>query len=432
MAIVFCNDGGSNTSPYDTWAKAAQLFLTAVDFASLTDNVIHIGADHTEAIGTTTYTFPGIIDDPTRVISVTPDTTTYSKASSAQLTSSGTNDINIGGSVEFYGVFFELGDDLSFNGLKTFFDDSTIELSRTGGSLISAQADKALVRLKNTLVDYSGATGTPSPIILADVTWIWEGGAVSYGGNRHSSLFNLGAEPANVIMSGVDLSALDTAIINIAGTDGVVAEIHHCLLNSSVSMTTGTINSLRTRVLMSGCDDTTGNKLYRLEYVDFWGSTVHDDATFRTTGGASDGTTPISLKMVSTANAVEFSEPTKSLPIPGKWIDSTGSKTFTVNCLWDSAIDIQNDEVWLELEFLEAAADTDSAFADDRSADILAAPADQTTNAVPWTISPSMTNANEFEVSVTVTVNRVGPVIARVCLAKPSTTIFVDPKIEVT
>jgi len=59
--------------------------------------------------------------------------------------------------------------------------------------------------------------------------------------------------------------------------------------------------------------------------------------------------------------------------------------------------------------------------------DITSTPADQTTNATAWT--ETLTNDNEFELAVTVTVNRVGPVIARVCLAKPSTTIYVDPLI---
>ncbi len=83
----------------------------------------------------------------------------------------------------------------------------------------------------------------------------------------------------------------------------------------------------------------------------------------------------------------------------------------------------------LEIEFLEASADVDSAFADDRMADITATPTDQANNAESWTGTSGFANENTQEVAVTVTVNRVGPVIARVCLAKPSTTIYVDPLI---
>lgn len=180
---------------------------------------------------------------------------------------------------------------------------------------------------------------------------------------------------------------------------------------------------------MSGCDDTTGNKLYRLEYVDYWGSTVHDDAIYRDSG-ASDGAANISWKMVSTANAREFSEPTKSPPIVA-WVDSIGSKTFTVHINRDNATDLDNDEIWLEIEYLEASADVDSALADDRITNILATPAAQATSTEAWTGTSGFTNENKQRLDVTVTVNRVGPIVARVCLATPSVTVYVDPKVEI-
>ena len=181
---------------------------------------------------------------------------------------------------------------------------------------------------------------------------------------------------------------------------------------------------------MSGCDDTTGNDLYRLEYVDYYGSIVHDDAIYRTAGAKDPDGNNISWKMVTTANAKEFSEPLISTPIV-KQIKTTGSKTFTVHVNWDSAIDLDNDEIWLEVEYLEASADVDSAFANDGLADILATPAAQATSTEAWTGTSGFTNENKQKLDVTVTVNRVGPVICRVHLAKPSVTVYVDPKVEV-
>ncbi len=34
MADIFCDDGGSSTAPYETWAKAATTYLVAVDAAA--------------------------------------------------------------------------------------------------------------------------------------------------------------------------------------------------------------------------------------------------------------------------------------------------------------------------------------------------------------------------------------------------------------
>ena len=437
MALVFCNDGGSNTAPYETWDKAATTFLVAVDHASAGDDII-IGHDHTEDPGvSTTYTFPGTIAAPNRVISATStaggSVVTYNKADNIQVdNNAGTRDFTFQGVVHLWGVSFRCSDDIFSNTANTFitFYDSIIELS---GALakwtIGSSSGRNTLRLIDTDVNWSGGGATSYWSFASIGTFEWHGGTYLHSGTQPTSLFNDGTEQFLIDISGVDFAALTSAFFDVSDTVHTVASLHHCLLNSGVALTTGTINNHGTRILMSGCDDTTGNALYRMEYVDFWGSTVHDDDIFRTTGGASDGTTPISWKMVSTANAVEFSEPTKS-PSIYAWVDSTGSQTFTVQCLWDSVTDIQDDEIWLEIEFLEASADTDSAFADDRMADITATPADQTTNATAWT--ETLTNDNEFALAVTVTVNRVGPVVARVCLAKPSTTVYVDPKIEIT
>ncbi len=435
MAIRHINDDGSNTSPYETWAKAATTTATAVTGSAAGDE-FRIGADHAEnTAGNVTYTFPGTQSNPNKFVSMTVDTTTYNKADNIQVDTGANNDMNINGSVQFYGVSFKIGDDSTWiNSSNNFlyWEDCLLEFANGGSVLtVGATAGRTSIELKNTDITFS-ASGSGRGFAITASSFRWDGGQLLVTGPSFpTALFNGGTRMAVVNVSGIDMAQLESAIVDISDTKPQLVQLHNCLLHASVALTTGTIVERSTRVYMTGCDDTTDNKLYREEYEDFWGTTVSDDATFRTTGAPSDGTTPISWKMDSNGNAVEFTDPTKSPPIVA-WVDSTGSKTFTINCLWDSAVDIQDDEVWLELEFLEASADTDSAFADDRMADIQATPADQTTNAVPWTISPSMTNANEFEVAVTVTVNRVGPVIGRVCLAKPTTAIFVSQKIDIT
>ncbi len=440
MAIVFCNDDGSNTAPHETWAKAATTFLVAVDFASAGDD-IHIGADHAETPGTVTYAFPGTKTAFNRVISVTVDTTTYNKADNVQIDAAvTTDDVTITGHVQFYGVSIKIGDDLNVNQAASemqVYDDCLLELTRVSSFFaLGSTSGGAHTIFRNTEVNFSGG-GTGSGISPRGMKFDWYGGKLSWTSTQASGgVFRTIDRNTTMSVSGVDLTDITDTLVNLSGADLYTASFHHCLLASGVSLT-GTVGQPGASALMSGCDDTTGNDLYRLEYVDFWGSTVHDDATFRS-GGASDGTTPISWKMVSTSDAVEVTEPTVSPPIV-EWIDSTGSKTLTINCLWDSATDIQDDEIWVEFEFLSASADVESDLASDRlltnrsvEADILAAPADQTTNSDAWTISPSMTNANKFQLNATVTINRVGPVIARVYLAKPSTTVFVDWLIVVT
>ena len=428
--VVYCNDDGSNTSPYETLAKAATTFLVAVDQLVAGEDLL-IGMDHSETPTNPTYTFPGTDAAPNRVISINTTTEDYDKADNIQIDVDSLGDMDIVGHVKFYGISIRVGDDLTTDTINSsiLFDDSVIELDRTTATWGFGHATgKNALLLKNTAVNFSGG-GANTRFNPADSgAFDWKGGTLLHGGTQPSALFAGFARIMFLSISGVDLSSITTALIDVsAGTPQV--ELHHNLLASGVALTIGTIAIANTKVLMSGCDDTTGNDLYRLEYVDYYGAVVHDDAIFVTSGGASDGTTPISWKMVTTANATEFSEPLISPPIT-IWADSTGSQTFTVQCLWDSLTDIQNDEIWLEIEYLSASADTESDFANDGLANVLATPADQTTNSTAWT--ESLTNDNEFAIAVTATINRVGPVICRVHLAKPSTTVYIDPKVTVT
>lgn len=441
MANIFVDDGGSNTAPHETWAKAATTFLVGVDAAAAGDDII-IGADHAETVSSnTTYAFPGVIGNPSRVISSTVgagSTIVYNKADNIQL-DSGANVVNflVNGVVLLYGVSWNIGHDLRFVSQDSAisFDDSVLELTQAAARIdIEGGNSDQEIHLKNTDLNFSAAAGTNARHIRVRQggTFDWHGGTLSWTNTQPVALFDSPTRGTDVRLSGLDLSALSTAIMDATSADFQSLRMHHCLLNSSVSLMIGSIVKGNSSLLMSGCDDTTGNDLYRLEYIDYWGSTVHDDAIFLSSSSlqSSDGTTPISWKIVSTASAAEFSEPTKSPPIYA-WVDATGSTTFTVEIVWDSATNAQDDEIWLEIEFLEASADTDSAFTDDRMADITATPADQGDSSETWTGTSGFTNENTQKLVVTATVNRVGPVIGRVHVGKPSATFYANAKMNV-
>jgi hypothetical protein len=133
------------------------------------------------------------------------------------------------------------------------------------------------------------------------------------------------------------------------------------------------------------------------------------------------------MKIVSNAFASEPSNPLVSPAIHG-WTDSTTEKTFTIECVWDSATAIQDDEVWMELFYPENSSNGLGELARDRMASVIASPADQATSTVAWTTT-GITNVSQFKLSVTVTPGAAGPITARVHLAKASTTIYVDPMI---
>jgi len=436
---VWCDDGGSDTSPYDSWAKAATTFLVAVDQLVAGEDLI-IGANHSEQPGVNrVYTFPGTAAAPNRVISATVGTTTYNKANNVQIdNATGLFDISIGGFVKLYGTSMKLGDDflLQTSPSSILFDDCVIELTKTANAnfVFGSTAGQNIVRLKNSVVSFSGGAAN-SGFSLSTCIFEWDGGILSWAGTQPTALFNTFDRTVILSVAGVDITDITTALVDVSDAADIIAEFHHCHLAVGVKLTEGTINSVGTKVLMSGCDNATDNKLYRSEYEDYYGSIFNNAAIFRTTDGAKDPAgNKISWKMITTGNAKVFSEPLISSPL-GIWNDTTGSRTFKVNCLWDSVVNIKDDQIWLEIEYLGFAGNTDSIFSSENTGagndgldNILASNADQTTNAIVWT--EDLTNENEFELSVTVTVNRVGPVIGRIHLAEPNTTVYIDALME--
>jgi hypothetical protein len=160
--------------------------------------------------------------------------------------------------------------------------------------------------------------------------------------------------------------------------------------------------------------------------------TVDDETTIVKTSGASDGTTPQSWKMVSSAKVKDNYHYALESPPITIWNTAATSKTFTIEGILDSLTNLQNDEVWMELEYPANNTDGLGAVATEKCA-FLGTPADKPAGVGSggWTTT-GLTNPNSFKFAVTVTPGKAGPVTARIYLAKPSTTIYVDPLITVS
>jgi len=179
---------------------------------------------------------------------------------------------------------------------------------------------------------------------------------------------------------------------------------------------------------MHNCDS--GDTNYRLWVEDFGGSVVQS-TTIYNNAGASDGTTPISWKMVSNSSA-RFPCALRTPEIV-KWNETTtGTLTASVEVVFDGATDLDNDEIWLEVEYLGTSGRPLSLFADDAAADIFATTAAQANGSATWTGTGGFTNENKHTLSVSFDPKEKGYIHAVVCLAKASTTVYVDPLLTVS
>lgn len=191
----------------------------------------------------------------------------------------------------------------------------------------------------------------------------------------------------------------------------------NCKLGASVTVcTTPTGPFLRAEVI--NCDS--GTTVYRNEIYDYMG-TLTSEATIVLTGGS-----PVSWKIVTTAN-VRFEQPFVSFPLT-VWNDDTGvSKTLTVQGIWGGGAVPNNDDIWVEVEYLGSSATPIVSFVNDTKATVLTTGAAQDAGAGTWGGSTT-----KFALAVTFTPQMKGVITARVKCAKVSSTFYIDPKITLT
>jgi hypothetical protein len=188
---------------------------------------------------------------------------------------------------------------------------------------------------------------------------------------------------------------------------------------------------------MMACGTATDDHIYQYSYIDGSGQITQNTGVYLTTGAATvkdqDGTaTPLSLSLVSSSSASIW------FPLKSPWfnveITSTGSKTLSVKCANTTAA-LKDNESWIEVEYMGSTAhpgttnDVDApVVSGTTSLNILSAGSTRTDTAEAWT---GITGEITHTLSKTVTVNQQGWARARVCLAKASSTVYVDPQVTV-
>jgi hypothetical protein len=262
------------------------------------------------------------------------------------------------------------------------------------------------------------------------------GGGASSGGaapNNFSSPSHSAGETFHLLVDGFDFSNWGSSLNLVLG--GAViqpgqAVFRNCKLPASWTglLVSTPFTAAGFRAEMWNCSASDTN--YAMRVQDAAGS-IRDETTIYRTSGASDGDTTISWKMESSANA---SYPAVPLRSPEIFVPNTAvgsSQTLTVEIAQDGTTTaLDNDEIWLEVEYLGTTNFPLALFADDAAADVIATPAAQTDSTESWT-GLSGTEKRQ-KLSLSVTPQEKGVFIARVCLAKASTTVYVCPKVDVT
>lgn len=445
MADRYVKNTGSNTSPYDTWEKAATTLATAVTGAAAGDNIYVSSTHSATGLASQTLTFPGTASNPLKVVSVSDSAappTAVAAGGSEAFASAAVLSIGPFGYVE--GLSFTAGTGTTSTGSITLssgsgaqsseFKDCTFALNNTGsGSRIFLQANNfsaaSRVAAKNctfTLSNHAAqaiSIGGRVQISGGSVT-----GPISY---TTSGLFQTQSAGRNTYaeIDGVDFSGVGsgTRLVG-SSTASMITKIMNCRLPAGWTGTlfTGTRFSGQ-RVSMYNCDNADTN--YRLWIEDYAGS-IRDETTVVRTGGASDGATPLSWRMTTNADANNLTTPLRSDPIM-VWNEATGSPvTVTVEMVTDG-VTLTNADAWLEVDYLGTSGVPLGASASSKVATILTTPANYASSSAGWTTT-GLSSPVKQKMSVTFTAREVGFLSAAVRLGKASTTVYVCPKVEVS
>jgi hypothetical protein len=157
-------------------------------------------------------------------------------------------------------------------------------------------------------------------------------------------------------------------------------------------------------------------------------ATLTTESVIKRTGGASNGTTGYSWKIVSTANN-EFVLPFETFE-GFLWNEDTGAaKTLTVHTVTDN-VTLKDNEIWLEVEYLGNASYPLSSLIDNGS-NVLAAGASQATSTETWTTTGLVTPVKQ-KLEVTFTPQMKGLIRWKVKYAKISSTVYICPKAELS
>lgn len=442
MANLFVRStDGSDADNGTTWALA-KATLTGVAAIDAAGDVVWVSQVHAE----TTAAAISFDWEPTTAGNIRilcgndgAEPPTALATSGSISTSTGTGTITLSGTQDralyIYGLGFHAGVGASGashiqagTAASIYFERCVFDLAETGGTarIIMPNNQSGHFRFKDCDFQFSHASHSlqsngghavfEGGSILVDtaITLLW---ASTVGGTR-------------IEMSGVDLSN-GAAAMNIANntSDNVIVLLRNCKMPASWS---GSVNSGTPgegsiyQIQNSDSADTN----YRLEKKTQFGTVTHETTVIKT-GGASDGTTGLSWKMVAHADA-EWNHQTLDSPEIVKWNETTGSPiTVTVDILHDSVTNITDKGIWLEVQYLGTSGTTLSLFVDDAAADYITAAADQADSSATWTTT-GMTNPNTQKLNVTFTPQKKGFIHAVVKLAQASKTVYIDPELQVS
>lgn len=439
MADIYVSSSGSNTSPYDTWAKAATSFATAVTLAAAGD-VIHVASGFTQSLtSTTTYTFAGTTKNPVIVVVENTSTGAFVEKG-ATLASTSSSSVNVAGSVDSWGLNIEVGSG-PVNARLTLGVNTANAVQRFHQCNLKALGTGTSARL-----GISQSVSAAGRQIIFDRVDVYAGGSSSslgvfspgivdfemYGGSIEAPSFVNIVEPnvgtgrgSRMRFFGVDMSACPSGLnfMRPGGSSLEICEAYDCRMPSGWSG--APFDSAGTPGIGQFADMwNCGNSSAKFAH---WSSryagSVKSNTGVYADSGASVSSVGYSLEMLPNA-AAALGGVQLNTPWFGRWEATTGSQQIDVE-IAHAGSNLTNAQVWLEVRYMSQSGYPLGPRTSNRVASPRSTPVAHDTSSHTWIGSGTGTKQ---KLSVTVNPQREGYFQARVVMSdNPVSSLFVDP-----
>jgi hypothetical protein len=436
---------GNNADGGTTWALA-KATIAGADAIDTAGDDIWVSQAHSESTaGTITLALAGTRVSPTRLMcgndATEPPT---ALATTAVVATTGNTNIIVssvvGGAAYVYGFTFKAGNGAgtafvafsNASGVRTVVESCECWVGSTGTAggiaAVNNTGNGGETIFKNVGIKFAHVQ---QQIYIVDLaSFNWRGGSVVSGSSAITVLLNITGAGVRALIESVDLSNCGATMLLVAGSSvpGAHVVFRNCKLPASWSGAPSAAITADSVVSMYNCwEDGKNYKLWIMRYA----GSIRDETTFVRAGGASDGTTSFSWKMVSLTNCNYNTTPLYTDFI-NRWQETIGSAiTVTVEVLTDSASALNDDQVWLEVDYLGSSGSPLGSTISDGKATVIATAAAQTASSATWTTT-GMANPQTRKLSVTFTPQMKGFIRGRIGVGKALATIYVDPKMVVS
>lgn len=342
----------------------------------------------------------------------------------ASITTTTSGNLTLNGSAYMRGITFSGGSGassgfMSMGAAIQTFDSCAIAVPASAAVNSPRFNASGRYLLTNTTFQY-GVTGSTC-LPTGWVRWTNTASALT-GGTIPSTLFANGA--GVLVLDGVDLSAAGSgktlfAASNIFGA----CVMMNCKLGASVTIAAAPTSAAAAPVDLLISDS--GAQQYRQERYAYAGTLTAETTIVPSNQQASDGTTPITWKIVTTANSA-WTNPFETFAY-AEWNNTTGGALTRTFEIVNDGTTLTNADIWAQVEYLGSSATPVSSLATSGTADILAAGVNITTSTATWTTT-GLGSPIKQKIAITVTPQMKGLMRITFKVAKASKTIYVNPR----